>query len=1190
MSITGRAGRWLRMRLPHRPRRYWRYVSPQRRGVALLILALLLAAVYGYWYLTNDSRIRRQARRYLKGITGARVSIERASFSLFGDIRLEGVRLDIPGDEGIEPFFGAESVVMKHRPWSVFFGGRIKPTEIVSLNAEVTDSPATRAFMRARSPSPSRADGDWDLPVIRVAACQFRRIEVVGGIPMPVKQFDLGVDMIPKDRGMIYDVYVAERQAARVVQNYRIEVQLSPAFKGTILSGAGDLVATTDALPPEYRKWLEDYKIEGRYSFEGPVSVSSSALEGVLKLNLENVSFKLPKAQGGLSLSNVVGTLIFTPPDESRTGELKNGWIELTQGFTGRVAEAGGAKVRLSGVYRGYRLDSPFSVKIEIDEMTLPITRATTRSTTRSGDRLHPGLKKLLDRIDRDYHPVGTVKLAVSLSRKSRQDDVSVDGTIKPKNMTATYRYVPYRINLDDTTKPDADPESEIHFTNDQVVVKKITGRREGGNFTVNAVVPLGPDLRTGKWDWWAKIDIDSAQMTDAAAKALPKETFAGKPYPLRNITGKIHAVDGLVWVDQDSPLRTRGRGDMRCAIYGRLKWAPKGMVVDAYIKADDVPIDRALIDSLDQSGRDAMSLLNAGGFAERLSLELHDSPDKKFHYEITAGLKDVSMTYKGFPYSLTGLEGDVTVRPEVIILEDLAGRHGETFVTLDGKLYPGKKDVGVDLEVGADELVIDKELHQALPVELKKIWDSLAPSGHADVGLVLKQNLPGAGKKLDYRLEVRPRDMTVTYDGFPYKFSGVTGLVIARPGAVTLQKLRCDRDYQLDGEIRDKGRRLKLKIDARRVPLDRKLLAAMPAEFKTALSTVTPGGMLDVDIKDLTVIREKKPSPTTSRASVPRMRIARATTRPRDKGAGDLSLVGSGWMAQGVLGLYDTTFDMAFGAKKLNGKLTGWAGHDSRGLAIDIDSNLQKILIGKRSVTAVKGQVIKKAGSPLVRIQGLEARVYGGRLAGREVMIRLSDPVKYSFRLFYQDVSLGDLVNAGVKDPTKRTDVRGLLEGKISLEAVVGDLKSRRAAGVVVITKGKMYKIPIMLGLMHVLYLSLPGDAAFTDGHLKYFVQDDTMIIEEIFLTGSALSLVGSGRMTMSNEKLDLTFLTGPPGRLPRIAVIRNASRALNVILKELLVIRITGTLSKPIRKAVPLRSIDAILKELLSPGRTRK
>jgi hypothetical protein len=977
---------------------------------------------------------------------------------------------------------------------------------------------------------------------------------------MPAKQFDLGVDMIPKDQRMIYDVYVAERKAARVVQKYHIEVQLAPSFKGTIISGAGDLVATTDALPPEYRKWLEDYKIEGRYSFEGPVSVSESAVEGVLKLKLENVSFKLPKAQGGLSLSNVAGTLIFTPPDESRTDDLKNGRIELMKDVTGQIAEAGGAKVRLSGVYRGYRLDSPFSVRIEIDKMTLPKSNP------------HAEISKMLERIDRDFRPVGRANMVVNLDRDAGKDHVSVTGAIWPLGMSGTYGFVPYRLD---------DIRGEITFDNKQAILKNVIGKREGGTFTVNAVAALGPDPKTGKWGLTATIDLDSARMTEAAAKALPKETFVGKPYPLRNITGRIHAVNDRIWVEQDNPLRTRGQGDMRCAIYGQLDWTSKGTVVDVYIKADDVPIDQALIDSLDRSGRDAMGLLSTSGLAERLSLEIHDSPDKKFNFSMTAGLKGVGITYKGFPYSLTDLKGEVTVTPEVISLKDLSGRHNRSPVTLHGKLYPGDKEVGVDLTVAADQLVVDKELYQALDGELKKIWDSLKPSGQVDVVLNLKQNLPDRGKKLDYRLEIRPKGMTVTYEGFPYKFSGVTGLVMAEPGVVTLRKLKCDRDYQLDGEIRDGGRKLKLKIDARGVPLDKKLLAALPSDFKTALSGVKLGGTLDLDIKDLTIIRGKTASPTTA----PAERIASVTTRPGSRDG----LLKPDWRARGTLGLHDTTVDIAFGAKKLNGNMTGQIGLEERGLAIDIKTDLRKIMVGSREITAVRGRATKKAGSPLVRINDLEARVYGGRLAGREVMIRLSDPVKYAFSLFYQDVSLRDLVNAGVQDPAKRTDVRGLLEGKISLEATVGDPKSRRAAGTVVITKGKMYKMPILLGLMHVLYLSLPGDAAFTDGHLKYFIQGDKMVIEEIFLTGSALSLVGSGTMKMSNEELDLTFLTGPPGRLPRIAVIRNATKILNVILKELLVIRITGSLSKPVRKAVPLRSIDAILKELLSPGKAR-
>jgi len=64
--------------------------------VGVVVLALLIGLVYGYWYLTNDRRIRAEAQQYLHELTGAEVRVDRARFSLFGGIRLHGVRLVAP--------------------------------------------------------------------------------------------------------------------------------------------------------------------------------------------------------------------------------------------------------------------------------------------------------------------------------------------------------------------------------------------------------------------------------------------------------------------------------------------------------------------------------------------------------------------------------------------------------------------------------------------------------------------------------------------------------------------------------------------------------------------------------------------------------------------------------------------------------------------------------------------------------------------------------------------------------------------------------------------------------------------------------------------------------------------------------------------------------------------------------------
>jgi len=75
-----------------------------------VVLAVLLTALYAYWYLTNDARIAAQAERYLRQITGCDVKIRSATFRLFGGIELDDVRVRIPGDDSHEPFFQARQL------------------------------------------------------------------------------------------------------------------------------------------------------------------------------------------------------------------------------------------------------------------------------------------------------------------------------------------------------------------------------------------------------------------------------------------------------------------------------------------------------------------------------------------------------------------------------------------------------------------------------------------------------------------------------------------------------------------------------------------------------------------------------------------------------------------------------------------------------------------------------------------------------------------------------------------------------------------------------------------------------------------------------------------------------------------------------------------------------------------------
>ena len=89
--------------------------------------------------------------------------------------------------------------------------------------------------------------------------------------------------------------------------------------------------------------------------------------------------------------------------------------------------------------------------------------------------------------------------------------------------------------------------------------------------------------------------------------------------------------------------------------------------------------------------------------------------------------------------------------------------------------------------------------------------------------------------------------------------------------------------------------------------------------------------------------------------------------------------------------------------------------------------------------------------------------------------------------------------------------------------------------------------------------------------------------LFDEIYLTGAGVSLVGSGTMDRKTERLKLTFLTGPLGKLPRIA---RADELLTSIVGEIVEFRVTGTLERPRMTPVALRSLDAIYRTLLNPS----
>ena len=1166
--------------LPRRRRRMWRYVSPRRRGAGLLLLALLIVAAWGYWSLTNNDRVRREARRYLRGLCGGRVEIAEGRFRLLEGIELSDVRIYVPGPASPEPFLRAKKVILRHGPWRLLTTGRLQPTEVVCLEPVVTlehdvrdDRYNFEAFFTAPGGT-GRRGGDRPvipLPTIRVRQGLLRWVDTDDHLRMPFDPLPITLVMAPGGDGE-YLITVEEQrsgQEAAISGKFSLDVRTG-SYR--VLYGAVPIPNLDKVLPGKYRQWRQRYNVAGEVRLKSPQAPTAPDVR--MECQLVGVSLKMPPEEGGMNFTDVDGTVCFDP----------NG-VEL-RGVSGQAIQAGGARFEVTGRYEGYGPDSPFDLKFQAWAMTVPSGRGV-------GDELGGTLKAF----EESFEVSGRMNLEARI-RRPAEGKIVVEAQLAPLGMSVRYKAVPYRID---------DLRGLVVLKPDHAELRQVKARRQGAVFAVDGQVGLGgtgetdvsiqardvvldaelrealPERARKIWDQnnpsgrisgsahiqcgegYKVTHYEAVFDADGKASASRREF----PYRVENLLGRIRISDGEAFVEQLGG----SRGPMRCVVNGTSHKADTSQPdSDITVEIRHLPIDEALLAALPDQSRRLVGSLHAAGQADSALVTLKQVAGGETHYDIRATLSETRLKTDAFPYELTDASGVVEILPGLVEIKNLSGRHGQSPIVVNGRAYLGET-VGVDLKVRGQSVAMDEALREALPDRARDIWRQLNPSGTADMEVHLVHQTPQHPGGTDYLLTVRPKNARLRYEGFPYPFSGVNGTVTARPSRIDIEELRAsDGAMQagLSGSIITElgARQVDLRVWARDIPINQELLSAIPSEMSALVGRFSPGGTCDVDLSRLSLFRIEPP------ASGPVASGQAAASQPAE-------VFAPSWSAEGKVRFKEAALNLDFGRRTASGTVSGSAGRDATGLRLDAAIALSEVMLGRRRLTDVQGRLVKSAAGTIIRIDDLSAKVHGGRATGF-AEIRLSDPPQYGLRLSVEDVVLSDLFRAGPPRSGEEPEVTGLLTGNLEMTATAGRPDTRQATGLFRITKGQIYKLPVVMGFVHVIYLWVPGGAAFTEGEVAYRMQGQKLIFDEISLRGPAMSVVGSGTMDMDSEALRLTFLTGPPGKLPRIAAIESLLKGL---VREIAEVRVTGTLSKPLPRTVSLPGLEEAVRRLASP-----
>lgn len=738
---------------------------------------------------------------------------------------------------------------------------------------------------------------------------------------------------------------------------------------------------------------------------------------------------------------------------------------------------------------------------------------------------------------------------------------------------------------------------------------------------------------------WHIQTDI---HVTDAAG--IP--TFF--PYAMEHASGDLlfagdHVTikDGLVH-----------HGDSEFTVNGGVDWGPRkgaansigtnrnvdsGIRPDLIVKAKGLPIDDALIAALP---RDQRSVLAGLGMSGALDISGHIGaapvpaaapPGKPAPSPVTLDLDlvmhDGAAHPNGTP-ALTDLNGSMVLTEQSLTVNDLHGHRGPADVSAHGTFDWSAGPTVADLETSAQNLALDADLYQLLPAPAQKAWDSVKPSGRANVdlnyqgpitglaltgpttapsmapsavpatgpaaaGQVMASASPAAAigdaadsagampavaavaQPVHYTMTLLPQKASAQPQSAPYHLDDLTGKVVVRDGNVWLDGVSAHHGratVAINGTGTPAGV-WDLALNVANAPVDADLLAAVPPPVADLLTTTKFSGEMSVDIKKLH-LAPSSVDPTTNPAvaAAPPAVAAPATSgAPADRPIDcdfDLSMHTDAASLDVGVPLENANATVALAGSVLAGKLQNLSG------GIDMAS----ARLASRPISKLKCTIEKSAAQEIVRLGNMQALLAGGEMAG-EVDFQLpgAGPSRYALALVLRDADVKQLTG-------EAANVNGRLAVSLSLQGDCDNPYTRQGRGDLTVTGQQMYRMPLVLGLLEVTSMSLPISSPFTDGAARYSVEGMKVDFDNIELKSKDMLMQGNGDITYDTHQVRMTFFVDST-TWPKIPVVGDLIQGAR---RDLLQIHVKGTLQDPKVSAGVANTFTTTIDEVFRSGST--
>jgi hypothetical protein len=689
------------------------------------------------------------------------------------------------------------------------------------------------------------------------------------------------------------------------------------------------------------------------------------------------------------------------------------------------------------------------------------------------------------------------------------------------------------------------------------------------------------PPLLQGEWDKYSPEGIvdatlqavfdESTWQPVAAQPGAPAAQLVGRnlsfasekyPYRLRDGSGVINFIPAQG--DQpsrlDADLTAVGGGQPLHIVAQAFDPRP-GAAGWAEITGDNLQIEQAMIDAMQEKARDVVTQLHpAGRLNVRWRIERTHTgalPRKTLQLDLT----DVRINYDGFPYRLEGIRGRIEAVDDRWTFNDLVSS-GRRTIHGSGHLQPCEQGNEFFLRLTGERVPLDRTLFDALREPVQHAWQQLRPDGEIDLAVEVLHRTGQGLPNIAVKIEPRPESAHLRPAFFDYRLEKLAGVISYRDGHISLQQMTAQHDGTMIGANgsgyfgADGGWEFRLAgLRADNVTASADLIAALPPQLANIVEQIEPTGVFTLHNSELGFRK-----PATSITAVECRWDVNIDCHRADLHCGlDLQNI--------------------HGSVRLTGR------SDGQQTRCDGELNLESVSIQDVQFTSVQGPICIDEGAcrlgkwaseqqPNQPARRLAAQVYGGKLAA-DAWIKFDARPQYGVAA---DLTGADLHRLLVERFGSQQAYQGKIDGSVILGGEGPSIARLRGEGDVHIREANIYETSLLVGLLKFLRTGENDRTAFNQSDVKFRIQGPHITLDQVDFLGDGVNLYGQG-VADFDQRLNLVFspsIVRQGGPFPLVgSLMRQAG-------SQSMRIYVDGTLSDPRPTSEPLPGIKQMVEQI--------